>query len=134
MRISDWSSDVCSSDLLDDVPGGAIAGAASVDGEQYVHCILLVWGRVGPACSVSSPPSCRQCMERPDAATMGREGACRLDPDQCRRGPWESDQVVPPRRLRPCSRERKRVASGKRVSVRVDLGGLWDIKTKKKKR
>src|SRR3546814_8177589 len=41
------------------VPGGAIAGAASVDGEQYVHCILLVWGRVGPACSVSSPPSCR---------------------------------------------------------------------------
>src|SRR3546814_4538444 len=58
---------------LDDVPGGAIAGAASVDGEQYVHCILLVWGRVGPACSVSSPPSCRQCMERPDAATMRSE-------------------------------------------------------------
>src|SRR3546814_7587815 len=119
MRISDWSSRVLFRSDVDheqrrrrlelagevgDGPGGAIAGAAFVDGEQYVHCILLVWGRVGPACSVSSPPSCRQCMERPDAATMDREGACRLDPDQCRRGPWEQDQVVPPRRLRACSR------------------------------
>src|SRR3546814_17664880 len=89
---------------LDDVPGGAIAGAASVDGEQYVHCILFVWGRVGPACSVSSPPSCRQCMERHDAAPLDREGACRLDPAHCRPGPWEKDRVVPPRGLRACSR------------------------------
>src|SRR3546814_13818512 len=36
MRISDWSSDVCSSDLLGDAVSDAVAGLDQQDGEWFV--------------------------------------------------------------------------------------------------
>src|SRR3546814_11814898 len=34
MRISDWSSDVCSSDLFEDMPGQLNSFIATIDGEE----------------------------------------------------------------------------------------------------
>src|SRR3546814_17561562 len=99
MRISDWSSDVCSSDL----PVGAerLGGGAN-------RADLGVRGGV---------------VERPRGVGGDREDDtvthhCRADGD-----------FVRARGIR--GRDRKSVVSGKRVSVRVDIGGRRSIKKKK---
>src|SRR3546814_14532385 len=113
MRISDWSSDVCSSDLFR-------------CGKRYISTICFAmppWGQ-----------SRRQCF---------REGGCNEDnmmstcfgfPDSA-----AADQSDPAGRARAPNTIRKQSANGDRksgvqgtrVSVRVDLGGRRDIKKKK---
>src|SRR3546814_15206453 len=106
MRISDWSSDVCSSDL-----GGFDVFLAVLD-------FLMAFEAVFSSCSLRtvprtpfinllelSPPKALANSTASLITTFG--GAIWLD--------------------------RKRVVSGKSVSVRVDLGGRRVIKKKKEK-
>src|SRR3546814_15926723 len=113
MRISDWSSDVCSSDLA----CGAGAGACAARGGTAVH------GRH------------RQSAARGGACGKGRIRPHRLSRDDGRpgqdaapQGAWRAAGGA-----RQCGTERKSVGSGKRVSVRVNLGGRRSFKKKKKK-
>src|SRR3546814_20995973 len=111
MRISDWSSDVCSSDLGTGRARGKKCHAAVP--EQAAH-----WGR-GPGRIPIGPP-CGWRPERTHAifrgAAKGRTGSTRrAEPDRRR------------------TAERKSVASGKSGSVRGDLGGRRKINTKKQK-
>src|SRR3546814_14225116 len=109
MRISDWSSDVCSSDLC----------------RQLLHDGS---GRTG---------RCRDSV--PDAGVVARNTRCvdggKLGPQigpllgGDRQGTHLSRQAE---RLGRGQRDRKSVVSGKSVSVRVDLGGRRIIKKTKK--
>src|SRR3546814_20676184 len=92
MRISDWSSDVCSSDL-------AVIAPCCIDLWPFEHVDRFVG--IGVA-------------RLPDF--LRREAQNRRDPAHQR-----VEQHV----------DRKSVVSGKRVSVRVDLGGRRIIKKKK---
>src|SRR3546814_16755105 len=98
MRISDWSSDVCSSDLIIFIFArffaGLAVGAASVLAPVYIS-------EVTPASIRGRLSSVQQVM-----IIAGLTGAFLV-------------------------KDRKRVVSGKSVSVRVDLGGSRIIKNKK---
>src|SRR3546814_12353324 len=109
MRISDWSSDVCSSDLqpLDVGLGGHAIEAA----DQRRH----------------------PCEEAP----AGKSGAIGQRPDKdvteqqhCRRVALAARPQIDDGR----QRDRKSVEKGKRVSVRLELGGRGFFKEKKKKK
>src|SRR3546814_14997834 len=105
MRISDWSSDVCSSDL--DLRG--TGRRLSLDGGLHLD---PQHGRLDD----------RQLRQRGAAARLpaapAEHGAAR--------------QLLPHRAGLGIGRDRKSVVEGKRVSVRVDSGGRRIIKTKKK--
>src|SRR3546814_16767372 len=113
MRISDWSSDVCSSDLgcsvhyvSEEVDGGPIIGQAAVpvlpedDADSLAARVLRAEHRLYPAC-----------------LRLVAEGRARL-----------ADGKVP-----LAAPDRKSVVTGKSVSVRVDLGGRRIIKKKKQR-
>src|SRR3546814_16907412 len=110
MRISDWSSDVCSSDLLyvDDIEG-------VIDLVQMNTLEFHPWGaRVGDP-------------EQPDRMVFD------LDPGEGVR--W-SGVVAAARATRgrlPRSGDRQNRVSGKSVSVPVDLGGRRTMKNTTKK-
>src|SRR3546814_16235835 len=98
MRISDWSSDVCSSDLIDRVLGGGFGALKGLIVASLLFLAVnlgyeMLWGNDEP---------------RPDWIEAGR--------------------TYP---LLKLSSDRKSVVSGKRVSVRVALGGRRIIKKKK---
>src|SRR3546814_13933487 len=112
MRISDWSSDVCSSDLI---PGPERGTAARDAGKGRFACRGGGGGRPDRGVSLHGR-SIRRARRSPHAAGRRRAGAARV-PDAARR-------VV-------AWRDRKSVGEGKRVSVRVDLGGRRIIKKKK---
>src|SRR3546814_18097678 len=104
MRISDWSSDVCSSDLRqppdqrqDAAQRGHVGRAHAIAGKLEMCKRNLLLGR--------------------------KEDLC---PDDAIRDPRDD------RRNLPQFPDRKSVGSGKSVSVRVDLGGRGNIKKKKK--
>src|SRR3546814_15894118 len=109
MRISDWSSDVCSSDLA--------GGTRAIDAGAVLH---------------PSPPSggdrpiCRR--RRP---SLGMLPGLRQPSDLQIKPPWtgcsnpERAAPTPFRRL-----ARQSVVYGQRVSVRVDLGGRRILKKK----
>src|SRR3546814_16624896 len=104
MRISDWSSDVCSSDLR------AL--------ESSVKRTLSVTGSLPGSCAssastywVTSPPRHARSQS---AAEAGSE-----------------DRSTMARKATNATRDRKSVVEGKRVSVRVDLGGRRIIKKNK---
>src|SRR3546814_16773067 len=102
MRISDWSSDVCSSDLLPASPGAQF--------RRHVEA-----GRRGPLDGGGSA-----------TGTGGAQPCCRgADGAGCRALPHRG-------RLRHggVEEDRKSVVSGKSVSVRVNLGGRRIIKKK----
>src|SRR3546814_13707466 len=107
MRISDWSSDVCSSDL----------GARDVEGAGELELrIAKPRAKFGDALepeNVAPPRPCGQAVALGLAGGVGGVGVV---------GPW---RVVPNRSLslRAKRRVRKSVVSGNSVSVRVDLGG-----------
>src|SRR3546814_14993392 len=95
MRISDWSSDVCSSDLVPpphavDLPGPLCQPQSALAGEGHRR---------------RADPGLRPRAERPGGARPGRRAAAAGD--------------------------RKSVVEGKRVSVRLDLGGRRIIKKKR---
>src|SRR3546814_19753885 len=102
MRISDWSSDVCSSDLAA-ARHGSRAGAARSKNPSPRRA------RGAPSCPGGnwSPPH------------GARRGRTRKEPGGSRSTP-------------PSRGDRKRVEKGKRVSVRVDLGGRRYVKKIKK--
>src|SRR3546814_17590520 len=114
MRISDWSSDVCSSDLR----GQAIGTCGQGFGELgHAPARKLVW--VGHAA------------HHKPAIAIGHEtkliaGAIKFLSGK--RGPLACGKP-----LGPGVKDRKSVVQGKSVSVSVDLGGRLIIKTKKHK-
>src|SRR3546814_18071485 len=97
MRISDWSSDVCSSDLDVDVHELAVLGV-DLDGARVA---------VGPAVADAE----HEVGPEKGGVAVAVAG---LQADHAGH-----------------QRDRKRVVSGKSVSVRVDLGGRRFIKKKK---
>src|SRR3546814_20777795 len=100
MRISDWSSDVCSSDLQIQALVFARGHPRAVDGDQLAQRLQEVRGRkLGKGQTPGAPL-------HPPRILVGPEGVDRAD--------------------------RKSVVEGKRVSVRVDLGGRRVSKKKKK--
>src|SRR3546814_14762826 len=116
MRISDWSSDVCSSDLLDrHVQGGrrlvgdddlGIVQNRDGDGDALAHAagqLVRIGAQPGRRIRDADPP---QGLFGASEGLLSRDLLVRLD--------------------------RKSVVSGKSVSVRVDLGGRRIIKKKKK--
>src|SRR3546814_11392537 len=115
MRISDWSSDVCSSDLLrhaavdaDHVAGGAdLLDAAAVGEGAAAVGLPLVHLAEGP-----------QHGEVHQAARLGGNGGV---------APAEAPAPLGHRLLKGAAEvvglDRKSAGSGKRGSVRVDLGG-----------
>src|SRR3546814_17711932 len=113
MRISDWSSDVCSSDLKHRVEGGA--GGAGIGLHQQI-CRRL-----------SGPPllsGLRAVGRGRDAGDRPREGAVRLR--LCQR-PAAFGRAGERRR-----QDRKSVVWGRSVSISVDPGGRRLFKNKKK--
>src|SRR3546814_13602343 len=102
MRISDWSSDVCSSDL-----GATDAAAAALSAAGILARVKgkILW-----------------CLTQSDlfAPALALAG---LDPDRV--------IYVEARDETSLLRDRKSVVSGKGVSVRVDLGGRRIIKKTK---
>src|SRR3546814_20266109 len=95
MRISDWSSDVCSSDLrAGEVTEGRTTGAAAdiedVAREPGRHVADLPFHDRGAAPAADLPADRAECCEEPEEQ---------------------------------CASDRKSVVQGKSVSVSVDLGG-----------
>src|SRR3546814_16399737 len=119
MRISDWSSDVCSSDLVTGsnyAPGSGLAPQAP-QGER-----VLVYGdlkSVKPYAEYRAPD---------------REIVLKLTGNM-ERYFWSINgkkySEAKPIRLNYGERDRKRVVEGKSMSVRVDVGGRRIIKNKK---
>src|SRR3546814_16450862 len=106
MRISDWSSDVCSSDLA----FGRQIGAVALQAGLAVHDLCLA--RIGIA-------------DRPHQhlAEPGRDWSHRrLDTG----GKLVAERIE--------TLDRKSVVEGKSVDIRVDLGGRRIIKKKKQKK
>src|SRR3546814_18832296 len=104
MRISDWSSDVCSSDL---VLSEQVRGDPRLDAEHQLLALFFRLHRLG-----------RELRDVRDEGDFGR--------DRVLRGGVEHEPGLGP--------ARKSVVWGKSVSVRVDLGGRRIIKTKRNTR
>src|SRR3546814_12683243 len=125
MRISDWSSDVCSSDL---------SGA----GEQLAqHCRVVAagaagGGRAGLARRLAARAHVPEAGPARRRAAGARPAHAAAAGARRRRGARARLRLGIGRRP-----ERKSAVSGKSVSVRVDLGGrrsLTQKKTKKNKK
>src|SRR3546814_14206572 len=107
MRISDWSSDVCSSDLIRAAPRrGPSPASGSRRGGGRVRGRFRTSGRDGTL--AGSRRLSRLVALRVPAAAASRQGAARRSGD------------------------RKSVVEGKSVSVRVDLGGRRIMKKTKR--
>src|SRR3546814_12231881 len=121
MRISDWSSDVCSSDLLcqraaDVARRHAPAGRRGARGGNDQ---LLPLRPSGPGIAGRSIPRDHGT----GARTVERPAPVSDDPDQGIRGGEQVVDAGPP--------DRKRVVKGKSSAVRLELGGRRRIKKKK---
>src|SRR3546814_19604022 len=113
MRISDWSSDVCSSDL---------SGAAVNAG--FIVSVLL-HRLPGPRVSGAHPIL-------PDNRNAASFFSSIYRPAKANpHGSYRQDCQMPVRHLAPvhCEVDRNSVVEGKSVSVRVDLGGRRILKT-----
>src|SRR3546814_18751075 len=127
MRISDWSSDVCSSDLFEDSgeTTRTIGYTLASDGtDDYISVDIakpddggFVFRTLGGA--TACPYEGEEVTQYYNPGTVINVANQRIEvPD------LTEDQAV--------VQDRKSVASGKRVSVRVDLGGHRIIKNKNK--
>src|SRR3546814_11948468 len=104
MRISDWSSDVCSSDLVYHVLHGSLSPIRHI-GPSELHLANLL-PRLKP--ENNDGVKVTEVILATNPTTEGEATANYI------------------------SRDRKSVVSGKSVSVRVDIGGRRIIKKKKK--
>src|SRR3546814_11482666 len=113
MRISDWSSDVCSSDLQGPEGVHRVLRLLHGEADQVVGGGIDLLRRLG-----AEPPrlELRGLVARADGAVR----VLAFEPDAHRR----ALVVDPPRGLR----DRKPVVWGKSVAVRVDLGGRRELK------
>src|SRR3546814_18495791 len=102
MRISDWSSDVCSSDLSAFPPLPA-------------HRRLKIFSGVHP----ETPPCPYRAHRQPAPAPCEKPFGAPAKP------------AAPARMRQPSKQNRKSVENGRSVSVRVDLGGGRVSTTKK---
>src|SRR3546814_17088088 len=113
MRISDWSSDVCSSDLA---RTGARTEGARDD------------KRRDPSASrpdAEARPARPQRRKRRGDRALGGQGR--------RRAAHPPGRIDPVQRARPGRPDRQSVVEGKRETVRVNLGGDRMLNKKKKK-
>src|SRR3546814_14698577 len=121
MRISDWSSDVCSSDLPDPRPAPACPAVV------IRTAIRRGSSRRAPPPSLPSRPTAHHQLSstHPEPAF----GGAPFDPPTSHM-PAPTGQLIS---ALHCERlpDRKSVVKGKSVSVRVDLGGRRIIKNKK---
>src|SRR3546814_12118855 len=106
MRISDWSSDVCSSDLVKITSGGVIYNVGDV--------VTIPAASVGGRGTGFSAPV--------TAVTNVANDIYRI-----------KQSAFTSYKIGGSSGDRKSVVTGKSVSVRVDLGGRRIIKKKTKK-
>src|SRR3546814_19815820 len=112
MRISDWSSDVCSSDLEADVPQ-ADRGSGEATGAHPVDPRLLLT-RTRSSCSAICSRTAAETMHPAENLGHGRGGRAR--------GAFTGR-----------AQDRQSVVQGKSGSGRGDLGGCRLLKKKKKK-
>src|SRR3546814_19235017 len=107
MRISDWSSDVCSSDLVLDAP-------------ESVNAIVQALAHLGKG-NIDADVIGRFAARLDDAGTRALVAARSAMPG------WMGEIVL---KIQASRREdRKSVVEGKSVSVRVDLGARRLIRT-----
>src|SRR3546814_11458073 len=121
MRISDWSSDVCSSDLAARIEKDVHIG---IIGAGRRHMILGKGGGIGHAEHALVP---RDRLFRVLAAIGGVVDAAELDGTCHSAGSYSTSSAT-----RPIRSDRKSAVSGMTVSVRVGIGGRLPIKKKKK--
>src|SRR3546814_14654733 len=113
MRISDWSSDVCSSDLLDAQAGSALSN-------MRMSCRTL--SRLPKHWAVASAPWGRWSHPRLCLTVLMATS---------RTAPCIVQALAVLAKAVPSPYDRKSVGEGKSVSVRVDMGGRRIIKNKK---
>src|SRR3546814_12746587 len=131
MRISDWSSDVCSSDLLEPARAGIALGWRLGKGHGCISS-----GRSASGTDVAVPGG---LAERKAGAPCRLKQTWRVtsSTDSSQAGPARvskaSRSISGPRRrcAAGSGRDRKSVVEGKSVSGRVDLGGGRIIQKKK---
>src|SRR3546814_16180494 len=118
MRISDWSSDVCSSDLL--TP--EYIEASHLDWQIFPNSIYLhgaidsvIWYRFRP--NGHDPDSCIMDVWSLERYAEGKQPPLKRE----FYADWRETEAKG-------GRDRRRVETGQRVSVRVDLGGGGLIK------
>src|SRR3546814_17446154 len=128
MRISDWSSDVCSSDLLREADGVSplpphrLAGGGAGAGGDRVRRVRAPVERRPQLPGLADLLRSRRVADRRQRSRRPRR---QRDP------PGGGAQGLA--RTAASHEDRKSVVSGKRVSVRVDLGGSRINKKQKKK-
>src|SRR3546814_17250919 len=115
MRISDWSSDVCSSDLLDRAPPFRVGERAQHPIERGAQSSSRVRVVKPPAASHSSALFSSTVTQKVQICPSGSRARWVRPPENCVSG------------------DRKSVVWGKSVSVSVDLGGSGIIKKKNKR-
>src|SRR3546814_19687391 len=113
MRISDWSSDVCSSDLL--VGGHHMVRAIAIGGGQFDHLVHHLFGIAGATAELE--------------AALAQRGDTRQRAGDQRRVLADLGDLQR-RKALINRRDRKSVDEGKSASVRVELGGRRRINKK----
>src|SRR3546814_16154384 len=116
MRISDWSSDVCSSDLREGGPPGSSFSSPH-------RKAGWAGGSHGPATMPQEP-----MIELQQEQSRNSSGLMELGLNRAK--VFTLPQLWPV--TLTCCQDRKSVGSGKRGAVRVDQGGARHIKKKKK--
>src|SRR3546814_15659706 len=123
MRISDWSSDVCSSDLFDKLRANGLGGQAGNPahiGQQRRRNIDAAVGLL-----VVFEDRHQRSPDREPRAVERMDELIALDV-------FTAEARVHAARLEIAAVDRKSVVSGQSVSVRVALGGRRLVKKKKK--
>src|SRR3546814_18867043 len=119
MRISDWSSDVCSSDLLLIFPGGVESSRLPplLRGRHY--CAAA--SSIGTLCARSHSRTASRS-RRAEAWSMASRV---LNRSRWKVPPWlfKEHGLAPASSSWSTQSDRKRVVEGKRVEVGVELGG-----------
>src|SRR3546814_13996228 len=129
MRISDWSSDVCSSDLFKLLHGGVAMislALASMLVLAQADAGLPQARRAYGDCLHRAVRSHLDSKTSPAAFDTGLATACAATEAAYRNAIMASEKAAG-------ARARKSVVSGKRVAGRVDVGGRRIIQKKKKR-